>query len=543
MPLHRSLIILCLAVWLCFSLFAQSKSKSDIDSRQRASPSTAGHIFLGSDQPCKFPTGGPSLPLTPKIPGDFHSDRKGAERSLENLQCDFDVYSWETFIALNWPAKKNGVADTSIKIGENLDHATVWESWKQVPEVFLASGEQPKPWGSPPEIPAYWTSREQKGEVQKIGKHFDIVSAVDDENYLFLTKIAKGHEWFQTEQPFNTGPLIDQNGQFARFELLMNETMFQYIVDNKLYSREGQQAFKEDVVFPCGNFKENVDGTVEVADGRPVTENVGSVVVKAAWKVLSPTEAASGHFHVRKAIVCTPDDPNILGKESDRSTEHSQHQLLQPTCSVRTMGLVGFHIVHKSQDVPEWNWSTFEQVDNVPTLGHEHERASYNFYSPQHPELPINAVPPRPWDPRTTVIDPKKRSQIVRTIPISRATQELNAEYQKRLRSASPKSVWQYYELVSTQWPTRPAVSKRTDPHYCNSKRLSPVDTLGGAAPVFLGNATLESYIQGTVPNTSSSCMDCHANATTTTGAFSDFTYVLDRAGPQPKEQINNGHK
>ena len=97
----------------------------------------------------------------------------------------------------------------------------------------------------------------------------------------------------------------------------------------------------------------------------------------------------------------------------------------------------------------------------------------------------------------------------------------------------SAKSVWQFYRLISTQWPTRPAglVSPpaRKDGDVL---RLSPADILGGPAPVFLANTTLESYIQGNVPSASSSCMDCHANATTASGPkqqvqFSDFTYIL----------------
>jgi hypothetical protein len=194
------------------------------------------------------------------------------------------------------------------------------------------------------------------------------------------------------------------------------------------------------------------------------------------------------------------------------------------------MGLVGFHVVHKSEDVPQWNWATFEQVDNVPTLGGENEKASYNFYSREHSDMAVNVAPPRPWDPRTPVTNPYARSQIVRVIPISAATKHLNDDYHARLRAVNPRSVWQYYELVSTQWPTRPAVTKRTDAAYCDAPRVRPADPLGGPAPVFLGNATMESYIQGTVPNTSSSCMGCHGNATTTNAKFSDFTYVLERA-------------
>lgn len=40
-------------------------------------------------------------------------------------------------------------------------------------------------------------------------------------------------------QPVRTGPLIDQDGHYALFDILMNEVMFEYIETNNLYSQEG----------------------------------------------------------------------------------------------------------------------------------------------------------------------------------------------------------------------------------------------------------------------------------------------------------------
>jgi hypothetical protein len=36
--------------------------------------------------------------------------------------------------------------------------------------------------------------------------------------------------------------------------------------------------------------------------------------------------------------------------------------------------------------------------------------------------------------------------------------------------------------------------------------------------------------VQGTTPKSSSSCIDCHGDATATSGRPSDFTYILERA-------------
>jgi cytochrome c553 len=60
--------------------------------------------------------------------------------------------------------------------------------------------------------------------------------------------------------------------------------------------------------------------------------------------------------------------------------------------------------------------------------------------------------------------------------------------------------------------------------------RSFATDPDGTPAPTFLANTTLESYVQGNAPNVSSSCIRCHGNATDTTSADSDFTFLLERA-------------
>ena len=90
-------------------------------------------------------------------------------------------------------------------------------------------------------------------------------------------------------------------------------------------------------------------------------------------------------------------------------------------------------------------------------------------------------------------------------------------------------SVWANYELVSTQWPSQGSDRDSDDfENYCLP--VNPVDPSGVPIPSFLANTTLETYIQGTTPQASSSCINCHLNATDTQGRFSDFTYLLERA-------------
>ena len=54
-------------------------------------------------------------------------------------------------------------------------------------------------------------------------------------------------------EPFKTGPLIDQQGHYAIFDILMNRQMFDYITVNHLNTKAGQAANADLAVdFPAG---------------------------------------------------------------------------------------------------------------------------------------------------------------------------------------------------------------------------------------------------------------------------------------------------
>lgn len=421
---------------------------------------------------------GTGIVLSPAIPHDVTVTDAS---SLQAIQRDFDTYSWNSFIALIWPPDATGGGDPTKKPGQNGDNRTVWEGWAESSSIFLPGGQAPAPWGSPPVIP-------------------DKCKGLVAPGLRVLTQVAKTPGVLEaTSQPFDTGPLVDQRGQFARFEILVNQTMFNDIVDDTLYSKAGQKAFRKQgkpIQFSCGA---NGDAT------KP-----GAIMVKAAWKVL---DVAGGddpsRFHTSTALVYTPAIPSLKTPES---------------CVKQTVGLVGFHIAHKTNDAAQWIWSTFEHVDNVPTEADVKGgtlKARYNFYNPACKDCVVNEPPPRPWDPNKGA----SPSQIVRVDVLeSFATDSASAhnkDARALLAAVNPKSVWLNYELISTQWPTN------TDVGNCRSFATDPDGT---PAPTFLANTTLESYVQGNAPGVSSSCIRCHGNATDTTSADSDFTFLLERA-------------
>ncbi|HEV7505239.1 MAG TPA: cytochrome C [Thermoanaerobaculia bacterium] len=414
----------------------------------------------------------PAIQLSPTIPADVAF---GSTISLPALQQDFDIFSWNSFNAVIWPPAPGGGGDPGKKPGDTPagDNPTVWEGYRNVSNVFLPNGKTPT-WDGPVDVPPACKPLYQPGMkvLSQIGKTPDLLS--------------------ETTEPFETGPLVDQNHQYTRFEIVVNRGMFDYILSNSLYSKAGQTTFTGPVKFPCGGGNQ-----------------VGAIMIKASWKVMGAGDDAS-RFHTAKALVYTPATVNPPVRES---------------CNAQTVGLVGLHIGHKVNSAPQWIWSTFEQVDNVPTQSEVHAgmlRSHYNYFDPKCKDCAVNKAPPRPWVPNAGT---SPATQVVRldTLPgfASQSAAAQNQTGQALLKGVNPKSVWQYYGLISTQWPTDPG------PGNCTA---SATDPNGNPAPQFLANATLETYIQGTTPNVSSSCIECHGNAAMTTGAASDFTYVLQRA-------------
>ncbi|ALN89534.1 hypothetical protein [Lysobacter gummosus] len=400
----------------------------------------------------------PLPPLSSTIPLEISVPQQ--KPNLQDLQDDFDLFSWQSFVAVNWPAGPDGNPKLGASIGPDVP--TVWENWKESRDIFLPGGATPPPWGQDPPPPDVC-----KGQGAAT---------------LNLTQIGKTPNVLdESGEPFETGPLIDQNGQYVRFAIMANQDMFNTIVSDGLYSKAGQARFAQPANFaqPKGS------------------KNVGAIMIKSSWKVMGANDDVS-RFHTIQALVYT---------------NPGEHEGIAAACKRQTVGLVGLHIAHKTADEPQWVWSTFEHVDNVPSQGEPIDKPHYNFYDKNCTKnCDANEPPPRPWNPNAAYTQP---TQVVREIPLTASTKALNARYQAALRKNYPGTVWANYELISTQWPTNAS---------------NPTDPTGNPAPSFLANATLETYIQGKVPQTSSSCTACHNNATMTNGLSSDFTYLLQRA-------------
>jgi hypothetical protein len=255
-------------------------------------------------------------------------------------------------------------------------------------------------------------------------------------------------------------------------------------------------------------------------------------MLKVSWRILSPSEIQAKNFHMVEALVLTP--PNAKRR-----------------CLKETLGLVGFHAVHKTVTRPQWIWTSFEHVQNVPArddVDAHKLHGPYNFFSVNcKGDCTENATPPMPWEPDPKLelkfrSDGSFKSQIVREIPLTNAAKNMNAIFQSMLSN----SVWKNYMLISTQWPSmftctgQPSRSANApDP---KTDFVKQPDMTCSPAPTFLANSTLETYSQGDTPLASSSCIACHSNAVDFQKSASnpqpgrpnlnqsDFTYMLEKA-------------
>jgi hypothetical protein len=429
-------------------------------------------------------------------------DKLGRPVGLDNLQRGFDFYSWRTFIALNSPADGTPIEQAQASA------PTVWEdmnSFKQLLDVMLPANQLPPKW--PTDRAGMEAEREKLvplecGDLHRQFPQRMIVKMIEE----------------SFNEPFKTGPLIDQEGHYAIFDILMNRQMFNYIVANHLNTKAGQAA--------------NTTLSVDFPAGQNAKSEFGAFMLKVSWRILSPSEVQAKNFHMVNALVLTP--PAATRR-----------------CLKETLGLVGFHAVHKTVSRPQWIWTSFEHVQNVPARDEvtAHKlHGPYNFFSINcKGDCTENATPPTPWDPDPALglrfrSNDSFKSQIVRETPLTNAAKNMNTIFQSMLSN----SVWKNYMLISTQWPSafsctsqQAKSSGSPDP---KTDFFKQPDMTCSPAPTFLANSTLETYSQGDAPLASSSCIACHSNAVGFQKSASnpqpgkpnlnqsDFTFMLEKA-------------
>ena len=289
----------------------------------------------------------------------------GVEKEgLENLQRGFDFYSWRTFIALNSPANGDPIENSQP------DTPTRWEdmdNFKQLLDVMLPAKMQPPKWPTDKADMEAERERLMPEECRALDKQMPdrMVVKMIEESF---------------NEPFKTGPLIDQQGHYAIFDILMNRQMFDYIMNNHLYTKAGQMS----AAIPA------LRSIFARRDFRPAKfrRHVWRLHAQGLLEDYGARRDPGKELpHGGGACFDAPGDPKA-----------------KRPCLPETLGLIGFHAVHKTASRPQWIWTSFEHVRNVPD---KDEVAASKFDGPYSffninckDDCPaVNATPPRPWDP------------------------------------------------------------------------------------------------------------------------------------------------
>lgn len=397
------------------------------------------------------------LPIDVKVPGAGYGEGGNVGPQEQGL---FDLFSWQSFASLNCPANLNAPPPK-----DPLDNnPRVWETFVDALDLY--------------------------GVPDKVLASYQAKTNTTGGKVLRLT--AKNVHFHGGELAFleATGyPLIDRNLNFVVYEVRLNPTEEQYVKSNGLNTYQGQKKFfqnpKNAVSFPPG-----------------------AIEIKAAWRILDTTKGDDpSKFYTRKASIY------IEGKYTE------QHKpLFIPNV---TVGLVGLHIIRKTQSFPQWIWGTFEQVNN--DLGQYDAYKNNSFFNPECPSCPINSPPTLlqqqnkykwalspPYAIKYVYTVGKRQfgTQVVRASDIFAETQALNQKWQASQGIAG--TVWQNYQLIGTQW-----------------------EAFNFKFPKILANTTMETYNQP-----SSSCIDCHHFATTSFGHKpADFSFVMGIVAKPPGKE------
>jgi hypothetical protein len=385
----------------------------------------------------------------------------------------FANYSWRSFIALNWPAKagaaNRGQPDRT-KAFNDVSGPRVWSTWKSRYEIFQPNGVRPNDWAS-------YEGKNPCGD----GFSNEVVTLSS-----FTAFGDFNQATFRLDRLGN--PLVAQNGQYARYEVRVNQQEFDSIRDHEWF----------------------LASNLPTAPNPPLVPfNDGSIEVKAAWRILTPadTPAIRARYYVIQ-------DAQVF-------------DVALAKCAKHDIALVGFHIVAKTPSRPQWIWSSFEHVDNVPGIGTEPTPPAgipLSFNDPNKPQALDPPMRPLAISPRNPPLASPTAMQVIRTRALSPASIKMNNIYWNLPEIKG--SVWQNYMLVMTQWPTKTspeAPGNGGDPFPINGSTLS--------------NTTMETYFQFG----GASCMECHQRSNEQGRDFVMFvTFDAFRGGvPSPSDPFS----
>jgi hypothetical protein len=413
-----------------------------------------------------------NIPVTVPLPQTVNSPLQ--------VRPNFDWFSWEEFIALNWPASSEGRGNpqnpndvATFKSAAN-GTPTVWGTYKANWELFSQGSQRPTPFDS-------WVVPVPAACAVQPGQKALVMTSK-------TTVLNDGLEAFSY-------PLVDAQQNYLMYEVRYGRAAYDFM--------RGPDDNSSQWLYLAKNLTPPTQQTMPSSSENP---NVpGAIMTKASWRLMSevPQEQWNRYYVVNAQVF-------------DATTGQ---------CNAQPVGLVGLHIAQKVSGLPEWVWSTFEQVDVLTTTSQP------GLLAPCQPgDTNCSQVQGFANRPASTTLIPDKSKRVpanvarinpIPTTPTGAGTDAVNAAFQQALAG----TVWANYQLIVTQWPFNPGTFKAPDN--------------GGTYPCWSGdpfptaqavNLTMETYFQNaqdtlfTATSGGNGCMGCHFGA-----ALYDYSWGLKR--------------
>ena len=440
------------------------------------------------------------LPSPDNIPGSSDTTEL-----VSYLQKGVDQLSWIIFIALNWQANSDGTPDSTQCFGQK-DGITVWEHWMPGSELF------PKGNATSPATWQYGLTKQGHPKNSKAAPSFSLMKLSDSDEFNPERKRVPNvhgdntfYEIFYNKKVYDyvrKGGLATVQGQKEFIKKWPRQSNGVFLIDSLSGDTISFEARDERVYLPIGVSNDSVFSYQYIDKNSQSLQfksgflhykaNIGAMAVKSAWTVIA-SKAQMGKYHTRTVM--------LNGKRV-------------------TLGLVALHFAHKIAEAPRWVWSTFEHIDNAPSLDKNGQAdlepgKDYLYFNKLFNDTATYNKPPKEGSNEGKV-------QIVRLQKRTKEVDDLNVQFHKIIQNANKNSVWLNYRLVGTQWP------------FNNPDPLTVVGRDGDTRPLIMANALMETYHQST-----SSCMGCHQKARFLktpehqNGFFADFMWGIANVGLQ----------
>lgn len=507
--------------------------------------------------------------VEPTIPADEYG---GAfDNGLQNAA----VFAWNEFIALNWPAKSGtrDTADPGLPFGRRSG-PLVWETFRSKVEVYPGNGNASTlPHGGaagyndPPDYiydPATVHTADGRiaacpGETAKAPIAW---INLDETSELGVNQTFAGIVPAADPGRKNSAPRL------IRYAVKTDHVEYGYVVSPQSPYWYGAGVQGSPLSTAIANYQSVAGKTPPVDPPAPFVQlPVGTIEVKSAWRPLAPSENPR-RFHT--ALVRYYEAGPTAGSFCWRQA---------------LWGLVGMHIIHKTESAPWFIWATFEQADNLRSAAGrtvEDDDGNLRITTPEllykdAPSGPSLAIIGRYYctapGPRLYFRESSQYSGLPsggdicvdqRFNPIPSTVIGVNQEAHRAIDAYDAQhhvaeSPWRYYKLVDVQpqpfdkSTIDPASGSNASPgsfytanamietdfslgHFSGQIAANgvPTDYGAGGAPDFKNTVLAPFQGRRVIPPVNmGGCSGCHAGSAAAGGA--DFSFILGASDTAPE--------